>query len=126
LYIPSFAAGWIIDWNSHDLGRILSRYSERVVINSPYAKLYSQGGQLKGKTELREYWREALRRRPKLKFELLETFAGYNSATIVYRDETSKRIAETFVFDDAGLIAVTSACVSVKDEKDRQADPTRG
>ncbi|MDB5579296.1 MAG: nuclear transport factor 2 family protein [Bradyrhizobium sp.] len=114
MHIPTFAELWIDDWNSHDLERILKRYSENVVINSPYAKIYSSGGQLRGKVDLRKYWKEALWRRPKLRFELIEVFAGHNAATIVYCEETSKRIAETFVFDEDELIAVTSACLSVK------------
>jgi len=44
-FATAFARGWVDAWNTHDLERILSHYSEDFTIESPMAvKLYPQSG----------------------------------------------------------------------------------
>ena len=50
-FAEAFAAEWIAAWNSHDLERILSHYTEDFAMSSPgIVKLASEpSGTLKGK-----------------------------------------------------------------------------
>lgn len=77
---------WIEAWNSHDLDRILSHYSEDFVMSSPHIAAIAgePSGVLKGKRAVRDYWRQALSCFPDLHFELLATFAGSDSVAIQY------------------------------------------
>lgn len=58
----TFANEWIESWNSHDLDRILSHYSDNVEITTPMIKvaLGIAIGTLKGKEVIRNYWEAAL------------------------------------------------------------------
>ncbi len=82
-----FAAGWIDSWNSHDLSRILSHYSEDFEMSSPVIVdvVGELSGTLKGKEAVGAYWAIGLQLRPDLHFELISTLIGVNSITLYYR-----------------------------------------
>lgn len=82
-----FAADWIDSWNSHDLSRILSHYSEDFEMSSPVIGqvVGELSGTLKGKEAVGAYWTQALQLRPDLHFELISTLKGVNSITLYYR-----------------------------------------
>ena len=107
----AFAREWIDSWNSHDLDRILSHYTDDFEMSSPLiVSLFGEpSGTLKGKERVRSYWTLGLQRRPNLRFELLEVFGGANSLVIYYRSEQAPLVTEVLVFDQSGQVRVGSA-----------------
>lgn len=57
-----FAKDWIESWNSHDLDRILTHYSDDFEITTPMIKTFLgiDTGTLQGKQNIKEYWAVAL------------------------------------------------------------------
>jgi ketosteroid isomerase-like protein len=102
----AFAAGWVADWNAHDLDRVLRHYAQDVVFRSPVAARVrpESGGVLHGKEALADYWAAALPLNPDLHFTLEETFASVGGLTILYRNQRGQQVAETLVFDAEGLV----------------------
>ena len=105
-FAEHFATEWIDSWNSHDLDRILSHYSDDFEMVSPLiAQIANEpSGVLKGKVAVGAYWAKALERIPDLRFELVTTLLGVNSITIYYRGVRALS-AEIFHFDDAGKVS---------------------
>lgn len=103
----TFAQEWIDSWNSHDLDRILSHYSDDFEMTSPFiARLMKESsGTLKGKENIRAYWEKALERIPDLHFELIEVLASINSIAIYYYAVLGKRAVELLFFDKDGKVA---------------------
>jgi len=68
-----FAREWIAAWNSHDLDRILSHYTDDFEMTSPLIieRMHEPTGKLKGKDQIRPYWQMGLAAVPPLKFELI-------------------------------------------------------
>src|SRR5262245_12032938 len=68
-----FASEWIDGWNSHDLERIFSHYTDDFEMSSPFIveMMKVPSGVLRGKVAIRPYWTAALERKPPIKFELL-------------------------------------------------------
>jgi hypothetical protein len=86
-FAERFALEWIDSWNSHDLQRILSHYSDDFEMTSPVIIQIAgePSGMLKGKKAVAPYWAKALQLIPDLRFELLATLVGVNSITIYYK-----------------------------------------
>lgn len=86
-FAAHFAREWIDSWNSHDLDRILSHYSDRLEMSSPLimSSMNEPSGTLKGKRAVGAYWARALKLIPDLRFELVSTLAGVNSITLYYK-----------------------------------------
>ena len=105
-FAEHFATEWIDSWNSHDLDRILSHYSDDFEMVSPLiAQIANEpSGVLKGKNAVGAYWAKALERIPDLRFELVTTLVGVESITLYYRGARG-RSAEVFHFDDAGKVS---------------------
>src|SRR3712207_2293091 len=92
-----FADDWIAAWNAHDLDAILAHYTDDFELTSPIAKLMNDPtGALRGKQNVRPYWRRALDRFPDLRFTLIDVFTGATSLTILYHSVQDTRAAETF------------------------------
>ncbi len=91
-----FAQEWIADWNSHDLSRILSHYTEDFEMSSPFIVHFTgdASGTLIGKAQVGAYWQDALQRLPDLRFELLDVFCGVDSITLFYNSVAGKRAIE--------------------------------
>lgn len=103
-----FAREWEAAWNSHDLDRILSHYSDDVVFRSRKALIYVGVGETQGKESLRAYWRAALDAQPDLKFEVQNVFGGHKMVVIVFRNHKGLLAAETLHFREDGLIQQAS------------------
>ena len=105
-----FAKEWIEAWNSHDLDRVLSHYSEDFTMSSPYIAQIAgiESGSLAGKAAVRDYWAAALQKMPNLKFELVQTLIGADSVTICYRNAKGMA-AEVFFFDQGQLVLRAAA-----------------
>jgi SnoaL-like domain len=104
-FAEHFANDWIETWNSHDLDRILSHYSDDFEMSSPLiAQIVGEpSGTLIGKQLVGSYWAKALALIPDLHFELVMTLVGVNSITIYYRGARAMA-AEVFLFNDAGKV----------------------
>lgn len=110
-FAEAFAAEWIAAWNSHDLERILSHYTEDFVFSSPFIPVVAgePSGVLRGKAAIRDYWSRALAKRKDLRFELLTLLVGINSVVLYYRRQDGALSAEHFEFDAHGKVARSSA-----------------
>jgi SnoaL-like domain len=105
-FAEHFAADWVATWNSHDLERILSHYSDDFEMSSPLiAQIAGEpSGTLKGKALVGAYWAMALARFPDLRFELINTLVGAQSITLYYQGARGLS-AEVFHFNSAGKVS---------------------
>ena len=108
-FAQEFAKEWERAWNAHDLEEILSHYSEDFQMASPFipATMNEPTGTLKGKGNVREYWRKALNRFPELRFETQTVLVGEKSIVIRYRSlrsELNREAAEVMIFGDDGKV----------------------
>jgi len=101
-----FAKEWIESWNSHDLDRILSHYSDDFEITTPMIKvaLGIETGKLKGKEKIRAYWEAAFKKAPDLHFELKDVAESIGSIAIYYKAVFGKMAIEAMFFDEQGKI----------------------
>lgn len=101
-----FAKEWIEAWNSHDLDRILTHYSDDVEITTPMIKmaLGNDSGSLKGKEAVGIYWRQALIKLPDLHFELIDVAASINSVAVYYKSVMNKNTIEVMFFNEEGKV----------------------
>jgi hypothetical protein len=97
-----FALDWIEAWNSRDLDRILSHYTDDFTMSSPTNEelLHIPDGMLRGKEEVRENWQKSLAMLPSLHFELIDVFAGINVITIYFNNSGRKLVAETLLLNN--------------------------
>jgi ketosteroid isomerase-like protein len=104
-FAKRFAASWIDAWNSHDLERILSHYTDDFVMASPRIAMVTSeaSGILKGKAAIGPYWRIALELSPQLRFEHISTFVSADSIVIHYKGVRGLT-AEALFFNDAGKV----------------------
>lgn len=102
-----FAEAWVEAWNAHDLDHILAHYSEDALMTSPFLTtlIGEPTGTLKGKEQVRAYWRRALERVPDLHFDVLEVFVSVGSMVIFYKAVLGTRACEVFFFDDQGKVS---------------------
>lgn len=105
----SFAANWQDGWNSHDLDRILSHYTEDVRFHSRKAEALVGQPVLQGKNALRDYWGKALARQPDLRFEVCDVFKGASMLALTYRNHRDVLAVEHFWFDASGLVHEAAA-----------------
>ena len=105
-----FTEEWINAWNSRDLERILSHYSDDFVMSSPRIAnvVGDESGVLTGKDAIGSYWRRALELLPELQFEFILFFLGSDSLVLYYRSVRGL-VAEVFFFDPAGKIVRSAA-----------------
>lgn len=101
-----FAKEWIEAWNSHDLHRILTHYSDDVEITTPMIKiaLGNDSGSLKGKEAVGVYWRQALIKLPDLHFELLDVATSVDSIALYYKSVMNKNTIEVMFFNEDGKV----------------------
>lgn len=104
-FAAKFASEWIVAWNSHDMARILSHYSEDFEMTSPVIIQIAgePSGKLKGKKAVGAYWTKALQRMPDLRFELVTTLVGIDSVTLYYKGHRGLS-AEVFHFGPDGKV----------------------
>jgi ketosteroid isomerase-like protein len=104
-FAEAFADEWIAAWNSRDLNRILSHYSDDFTMSSPRiaALTHEASGVLHGKIAVADYWRLALSKSPELHFTLLGVFVGADSVALHYRGTRGPAV-EVFFFDEQGLV----------------------
>src|SRR5438552_1043103 len=76
-----FAREWIAAWNSHDVERILSHYSDEIEFTSPFVVRMTgdPSGTIRDKATLTQYFRRAFTTFPDLCFDPICALAGVNS-----------------------------------------------
>lgn len=99
-----FAAEWIAAWNSHDLQRVLSHYTDDFEMSTPFivSLMNEPTGTLKGKDKVGAYWGAALQKYTDLRFELIDILYGVDTVVIYYHSILGKKSAEFFWFDSSG------------------------
>lgn len=105
-FADHFATDWIDSWNSHDLVRILSHYTDDFEMMSlVIIEIAGEpSGGLKGKDAVGSYWAKALKLIPNLHFELVATLIGVNSITL-YHNGARGQSAEVFHFNKNGKVS---------------------
>src|SRR6266849_8725989 len=101
------AETWIAAWNARDLEALLSHYSDDIVFVSPTVVMRDGelSGVIRGKTSLREHFRQGLESfGANVKFTLLDVLAGVNGFAIYYSRETGATVVGTKVVDASGKI----------------------
>ncbi len=106
----AFARDWQDAWNSHDLTRILSHYTDDIVFRSRKAKSLVGTGLVEGKPALQDYWARALANQPDLRFRVIGVFEGHEMMVLTYENHRGVIAAETLEFDGHGLVHRASAC----------------
>ena len=102
----AFAKGWIQAWNQRNLESVLSHYTEDVEFQSPLVvKLLGEtSGTLRGKQNLREYFRKALAAFPgDIEIELLGVYQGVNSL-LVHFQAKGRSAVEVMELNEAGKV----------------------
>jgi ketosteroid isomerase-like protein len=102
-----FAEEWTAAWNSHDLEKILSHYSDDFTIQSRIAaRLVPESkGFVAGKQAVREYWTIGLSKNPNLEFKILDVLIGVNSLTVYYVNLANYlRGVEMMAFNEKGKV----------------------
>lgn len=109
-FARQFAEEWIAAWNSHDLERILSHYSDDLVMSSPRIAIVAgdESGVLEGKAAVHSYWKRALEITPELRFELISYFVGADSLVVLYKSVRGI-VTEVFFFDADGKVVKAAA-----------------
>src|SRR5689334_20409813 len=107
-----FATAWAAAWNSRDIERVLTSFSDDVIFVSPTALSVVGTPTIRGKPALRAYWSQAMSRIGTLRFTLNRVLwdAGSRELAIIYMsdiDGRTKSVSENLVFDENGV--VTSA-----------------
>lgn len=92
----AIANEWIETWNTRNLEKILSHYTDSFEMQSPFIlKMYPEsGGKLVGKVAVGEYWERALQKYNDLHFELLDVMFAVDSVCIVYKSVKDLRAVE--------------------------------
>src|SRR5262245_60723954 len=107
----AFASEWISAWNSHDLKRILSHYSDDFAFSSPVIiqVMGEPSGKLQGKEVIGTYWAKALSRTPNLEFNLQAVLWGIDTLVIHYQRHDGRMASEWFEFGKDGKVVRSAA-----------------
>jgi ketosteroid isomerase-like protein len=111
-WAKEFAVEWIEAWNAHDLGRILSHYTDDFEMRSPIIteRTGVSSGVLKGKQAVSAYWAPALTAPSSLKFVLHDVLVGTDSIALYYYNVTRGRmVAEILVLNSQHQVVSGSA-----------------
>jgi hypothetical protein len=105
------AEQWLKAFNAQDLDALLALYADDCRHTSPKIRtLHPQtGGQLIGKTALREWWADAFKRLPGLTYEKTALTADAKSAVLEYvrhaPNEPPTYVAEVFETRDGRIVS---------------------
>ena len=104
-----YAQRWAAVWNRKALEDILVHFADDVVFSSPKALDLMGVPTVRGKAELREYWRRALARIESIEFTIERVLwdAGRRELAIIYDRVVNgrrDRAAEVLRFGSSGLV----------------------
>jgi hypothetical protein len=111
------ARGWIAAWNSHDIDRILSHYSDAIELTSPLVSRILGAGVnvVSGKAALRKYFLRGLDAFPDLKFELWGAYPGLDTLIVHYQSVRGLHGAEFMRIDSSGRVCQVIAHYAAPD-----------
>ena len=112
----AFGERWVSDWNRRDVEGVLSHFSENVVFRSARATGITGSPTVVGKSNLREYWTDALQGIQSLRFTLDYILHDGARLAIVYIAEIDGRrirSVEFFVLDADGLVTQGEAMYGI-------------
>jgi hypothetical protein len=100
----ALAKDWIEAWNSHDLDRILSHYSQDVIFEAQTARARwnRPDGRLYGTAELRKHFARGLELAPRLKFQFEQVFLAPCGYAVLYRRDNGNRVLDCVTPDSDG------------------------
>jgi hypothetical protein len=100
------ARGWVAAWNSHDIDRILSHYSDSIELTSPLVSriLGADINVVRGKAALRQYFLRGLDAFPDLTFQLWGAYPGHESVIVHYESVRRLGAAEFMRIDSSGRV----------------------
>ena len=102
---------WLEAFNAHDVERLVSLYAEDATHTSPKIRtLHPQtGGKLVGQAALTEWWKDALRRLPSLRYEGFSLTADEQRVFLEYwrhvDGEPPMPVAEVFEVRGGKIVA---------------------
>ncbi len=103
--LDAFAKDWIDAFNTRDMDRILSHYSDDVRLYSPRVKATLGGVPfIEGKAALRDYFAQGLANSPQLRFTLDQIYPGEGSVVFRIRANEGREGSEMMVFAGDGLV----------------------
>jgi ketosteroid isomerase-like protein len=110
-WAENFAKDWIEAWNSGDIERIFSHYTDDFEMSSPLIveRMNEPSGTLKGKEKIRPYWEKGLAQNPPIHFEFERVLIGVNGIAIFYKNQKNQQVAEMLIFNDKGKVTVGNA-----------------
>jgi ketosteroid isomerase-like protein len=118
-FAEDFAREWIAAWNSGDLERVLSHYTDDFEMRSPLIveRGFSPDGVLRGKDAIRPYWGAGIANaKPPLRFELIDVYGGINTVAIHYRSVGRYYVVEVIELDEHRRAIRGSACRGRNDQ----------
>lgn len=105
------ALNWFSAFNTHNLEALLGLYHDDAQHYSPKLKLRNpqSKGLIKGKAALSEWWQDAFRRLPSLRYEMLGLTIDKQQVFLEYLrhvdTEEDMRVAELLVIEKGKIIA---------------------
>jgi hypothetical protein len=113
---------WTRAWNDHNLGEVISLYSENITFSSPKIKsVYPNrdSSTITNKKDLEEYFSSGLTKFPMLHFTPIDYFLKNYKVVLEYNATPNKKIQwsviEKFTFDNDALIEKSSVYYGAED-----------
>jgi hypothetical protein len=109
--LKNIAVNWFEAFNEHDLEKLLSLYDEHAEHYSPKLKIHqpATNGLIKGKTQLRNWWKDAFDRLPNLHYEIIKLMSDDEQVFMEYIRETpgeeDLRVGEVLTIKEGKIIA---------------------
>jgi ketosteroid isomerase-like protein len=109
-FAKTFAHEWIESWNSHDVERVLSHYSDDFEMSSPFIAKHGNAatGTLKGKQAIRLYWTNSMKNYPELAFRLIDVLFSVDTVCIYFHSKLGLRAMEWLRFNSDGQVETAS------------------
>lgn len=109
-FAESFAEEWAASWNTHDLPRVLSHYTEDFQMTSPFIARIAGNpeGALHGKPAVGEYWAKALSKFADLHFAVHDVLYCADSVCIYYDSVLGLRAVEWLKFNSDRMVVAAS------------------
>lgn len=106
------AIQWFEAFNNHDLEKLLLLYDENAEHYSPKLKIHQPhtNGFIKGKNELRSWWKDAFNRLPQLHYEVLKLTSDEDDQVFMEYirktpNEEDLRVGEVLIIKNEKIIA---------------------
>ncbi|QEY16780.1 nuclear transport factor 2 family protein [Cellvibrio sp. KY-GH-1] len=91
-------------WNTHDLEKIMSLYSESIVLASPLAEKITGTPSVNGKAAVRDYFGAGIKKYPDLHFSLMGIYVCVNTIVLHMTGANNNSLCEVLHFNSDGQI----------------------